>query len=213
MNKDLYRQNILTFYNAEAQLRDSRSVKADWKVFVRDKFLKAVQTENKKTLLELGAGPGHDSLFFVENGLKVTAVDLSEKMTEKCREKGLEAYALDFYDLSSLNKRYSCVYAINTLLHVPKEDLCHVLHQINLVLEADGLFYMGLYGGQDTQSEYVISEISDAPRYFVFHSAQYLTSVLSQTFIILDFLTLNVGTGGVQAPGDIFHSVTMRKKA
>ena len=141
--------------------------------------------------------------------MKVVAIDLSSEMVKNCCEKSIEAYELDFYNLSSLNRKFDCIYAINTLLHVPKKDLCHVLNEINLVLDNDGLFYMGLYGGQDTEDEFVKSEVSDAPRFFAFHSEDYLKATLTNYFEILDFEKLDIGADGKI---DFFHSVTMRKQ-
>ncbi|MCL2399999.1 MAG: class I SAM-dependent methyltransferase [Defluviitaleaceae bacterium] len=204
-----YKENIKKYYNTEAELRNSKSVKVDWKIQVRDKFCKLAKHENKETLLELGADAGYDSQFFMDNGLKVIAVDLSNEMVKNCLEKGIEAYEMDFYSLSSFEKNFDCIYAINTLLHVPKTDLNHVLNEINLVLGMNGLFYMGLYGGQDAENEFVKSEVSDAPRFFSFHSDSYLKTTLENHFDILDFETIDVSTG---SEIDIFHSIIMRKK-
>ena len=207
MENNSIKDNLKKYYNTEAELRNSKSAKADWKIQVRQKFCGLALKENIKTLLELGAGAGYDSKFFMDNGMQVTAVDLSIEMVKHCRAKSIEAYEMDYYDLSPLNKKFDCVYAINTLLHVPKKDLDHVLHEINLVLEKDGLFYMGLYGGDDTENEYVLNEVSDAPRYYALHSEGYLRTVLKNYFIILDFETIYIGSGKI---GDIFHSITMR---
>jgi len=38
---------------------------------------------------------------------------------------------------------------MNSLLHVPKSDLPRVLTSIDSVLDDGGLFYMGVYGGED----------------------------------------------------------------
>jgi cyclopropane fatty-acyl-phospholipid synthase-like methyltransferase len=198
---------IKKYYNKEAELRNSKSVKSDWKIKVRENFYNLIKRENKKTLLELGAGAGYDSQFFMNNGLMVTAVDISDEMVKKCREKTIEAYELDFYNLSSLNKKFDCIYAINTLLHVPKADLCHVLNEINSILETNGLFYMGVYGGEDTENEFVNSEVSDAPRLFSFHSERYLKTTLENFFQIINFESFDIGTGT-----DIFHSIILRKK-
>jgi SAM-dependent methyltransferase len=45
------------------------------------------QRENKRTLLELGAGQGRDTLFFLRNGFEICAVDYSEKGLEDLRNK------------------------------------------------------------------------------------------------------------------------------
>jgi len=202
-----FKENIKKYYDEEAELRDSKSVRSDWKIYVRENFYDLITRENKKTLLELGAGAGYDSQFFMNGGLEVTAIDLSGEMVKKCREKDIDAYELDFYNLSSLNKKYDCIYAINTLLHVPKADLWQVLNEIDLVLETDGLFYMGLYGGDDTESEIMKSEVSDAPRLFTLHSEKYLKATLKNHFRILSFESFETG-----AEKDIFHSIIMRKQ-
>ena len=207
MDKIDFKENIKKYYNQEAELRNNKSVKPDWKIQARAKFCGLIKQENKKTLIELGAGAGYDSLFFMDSGLTVTAVDISIEMVGKCREKGIEAYELDFYNLSLLNKKFDCVYAVNTLLHVPKSDLAHVLNEINLILETNGLFYMGLYGGQDIEKEVAETDVSDAPRFFAFHSENYLKKILADYFQIINFEVIDVVKGAI----DIFHSVTMRK--
>lgn len=112
---------------------------------------------------------------------------------------------LDFYNLSSLNRKFDCIYAINTLLHVPKNDLSKVLNEIDISLNEKGLFYMGLYGGEDKETEFIKSDVSDAPRFFAFHSEGFLRSVLQENFDIISFETLDLET-------DIFHSVILRKR-
>lgn len=205
MDKTNLKENMKRYYDTEASLRDSKSVKPEWKIKVRENFYNTVMQEGKKTLLELGAGAGYDSLFFMENGLSVTAVDLSKEMVSKCNEKGIEAYELDFYNLSSLNRKFDCIYAINTLLHVPKNDLSKVLNEIDISLNEKGLFYMGLYGGDDKETEFIKSDVSDAPRFFAFHSEEFLRSVLQEHFDVISFETLDLET-------DIFHSVILRKR-
>ena len=203
------RENIKKYYDQEAALRNSKSLRADWKINVRENFFNIIKKENKTTLLELGPGAGYDSQFFMNNGLKVSAVDISGEMVKICLEKGIEAYELDFYNLSSLRKKFDCIYALNTLLHIPKADLSFILSEINEVLDENGLFYMGLYGGQDTENEFVKSDVSDFPRFFALHSDTYLKSVLGSCFHILDFQTIDIKTG---TQPDIFHSIIMRKK-
>jgi len=83
------------------------------------------------------------------------------------------------------------------------------LSEINLVLETSGLFYMGLYGGRDTENEFVRSEVSDAPRLFALHSEDYLKATLENKFDILNFETIDVG---ISTEIEGFHSITMRKK-
>jgi len=203
------KENLKNYYNKEAEFRNKDSIKTDWKIEVREKYLKLLKQENKKTLLELGAGTGYDSEYFKNNGLNVVAIDLSKEMVKKCIEKGIEAYELDFYNLFSLNKKFDCIYAINTLLHVPKNDLNNVLNGINSILTENGLFYMGVYGGNDTESEYVKKEISEIPRFFAHNSEKYLRAILDEIFQIITFEKIELeNTGNIE----YFYSITMKKK-
>jgi len=209
MNKDFYKENLKKYYDKEAEIRNGKSVKPDWKVNIREKFWNMVKNENKRTLLELGAGVGYDSLFFINNGLKVIAIDLSTEMVKKCIEKNIEAYELDFYNLSSLNKKFDCVYSLNNLLYVPKNDLPKVFEEINSVLNTNGLFYMGLYGGNDTEKELVFNDVSDIPLNFTFYSENYLKSTLKKYFEIISFEQIDID----HQLNDFkkFNSVVLRK--
>jgi len=202
-----YKENIRRFYNHEAQFRNNRPNKEDWKINVRKQFCDLLLNEHKKTLLELGAGAGYDSQFFAANGLTVTAVDLSPEMVKNCKEKSLEAYELDFYDISTLNKTFDSAYTINAFLHIPKNDLEYVLGEVNSILNPGGLFYLGLYGGNDTETEFIVPEISDAPRFYAFHTAEQLRKILEHQFEIISFESIKVDKGEI----DIFHSVIMKK--
>ncbi len=211
MNTDnkAIKENLKEYYNRDAELRNSRP-KADWKTNFRANFYDLVVKNNKKTLLELGAGVGHDSQYFMEKGLSVVAVDISENMVNKCKEKGLEAYVLDFYNLSSLNKKFDCIYAMNSILHTPKNDLPLVLKEIGNVLNSNGLFYLGLYGGEDNEHEFIREEVSKAPRFFATHSTSYLREILNDYFDIISFEAIDV-----QKEGNLhkfFYSVTLSKK-
>lgn len=85
-------------YNANAALRESKGIE-EWKKEERDRVLRSLRKKHIERMLEIGAGPGRDSLFFSRNGLKMTAVDMSEEMVRWCLEKGLNARVMDFYRL------------------------------------------------------------------------------------------------------------------
>jgi len=204
MDIEAIKFNLREYYNSEAEYRNS-SDKEEWKKLERGIFYNYLVQEGKKTLLELGAGAGQDSKFFMDCGLKVTAVDLSREMVKKCREKGIDAYELDFYNLSALNKKYDCIWSMNSLLHIPKSDLPKVLKNIDNVLNDDGLFYMGVYGGEDTENDW-INDVSQIPRFFSYYSENKLRAVLQDIFEIISFEQFDVGRN------IDFQSVFMRKR-
>ncbi|MGD8406247.1 MAG: class I SAM-dependent methyltransferase [Anaerolineales bacterium] len=148
MNRKQIKANLVMAYDQQAKQRN-KSVIEDWKATERAQFLSLLQKETKRTLLEIGAGPGRDSLFFKEQGFHVTSIDISPNMVKLCREKGLTAFVMDSLDLSFENNSFDTVYAMNSFLHISKNEFLTALENVRIVLKPGGLFYLGLYGGFD----------------------------------------------------------------
>lgn len=190
-----HKSELKEAYDRQAAQRNEMKLQ-DWKVTEREDFLHLLREEGLNRLLEIGAGPGKDSLYFQENGLQVTAVDLSEEMVKLCRLKGLDAYAMDFYELGFADGTFDAVYAFNCLLHVPKASLPRVLREIRRVLKPNGLFFLGVYGGRD--SEGIWEEDTYEPkRFFSFFSSEALLKMVGDEFDILRFSAVPTG-------GDLF---------
>ena len=204
MDSNIVKLNLKKYYDQDAELRNS-SEKKEWKKLQRTRFYSYINSESKNSLLEIGAGSGNDSRFFMDCGLSVTAIDLSSEMVKLCMDKNIEAYELDIYNVSNLNKKYDCIWSMNSLLHVPKDDIPQVLNEINLVLNENGLFYMGVYGGVDTENEFV-NDVTDTPRFFSYYSESKLKEVLSTVFDIIEFEQFDVGRN------IDFQAVILRKK-
>lgn len=179
------KQNLKLAYDSFANDREKSELQG-WKVENRQRFLELLKKENKQSILEVGAGTGKDSKFFMENGLKVNAVDLSSEMVKLCVEKGVEAQQLDFYNLSSLNKTFDAVWAMNCLLHVEKNNLPLVLEEIKRVLKPEGLFFMGVYGGKNSEGIYE-DDFYTPKRFFSFFTDEAIKEVVSKHFDIVSF--------------------------
>ncbi|WP_241494640.1 class I SAM-dependent methyltransferase [Bacillus coahuilensis] len=170
--------------------------------------MKSIHNENYSRLLEIGAGTGKDSLYFKEQGLTTFSTDISSEMIKLCRDKGLNAAVMSFYNLDFPNHHFDSIWSLNCLLHVPKEDIRGVLNEIKRVLKPSGLFYLGVYGGEN--SEGIWEDDPYTPkRFFSFYDDASLKELLSELFIIENFEVV---------PKDIvggkfhFQSVILRNK-
>ncbi len=184
--------NLQTAYDEKAAWRNVRPVQ-DWKLRERANFWEYLQREGKQTLLEIGAGPGRDSLFFQENGLDVTATDLSPEMVALCRQKGLTAYVIGFDDLD-FSRPFDAIYALNCLLHVPKKDLPAILHRVHSLLKPQGLFYMGVYGGQNSEGIFE-DDLHEPKRFFSQYTDEDVQTVVGRVFSPVYFHTIPQGSG------------------
>jgi SAM-dependent methyltransferase len=162
------------------------------------RFLDLLRERNATSLLEVGAGTGHDSLYFQEQGLRVLCTDLSPAMVEFCRAKGLDARVADFLGLGVPPASFDAVYALNCLLHVPTPDLAHVLEVIEEVLVPGGLLYVGTWGGDDEEGP-VRDDRFPVPRFFAFRSDERMREALAERFHVLSFTTFDVGRNHFQS--------------
>lgn len=172
-------------YNRSAAERDV-SEKSEWKLAERNTFLERLRAEGKTRLIEVGAGTGHDGLFFQEHGLDVVATDLAPEMVTRCREKGLEAHVMDFLNLAFPSESFDAAYAFNCLLHVPNADLPAVLTGIRSILMPGALLYIGMYGGEEFEG-ILPDDWHDPARFFSFRSDDQLLQLISPCFKLVDF--------------------------
>jgi SAM-dependent methyltransferase len=196
-------ETLRAAYDGAVEHRD-RTEKAPWKITERAGFLRRLQEENCRRLLELGAGTGQDSVFFTAHGLQVVASDLSPQMVARCREKGLDARVMDFLHLDFPAESFDAVYALNCLLHVPNADLPAVLEAIAPVLRPGGLFYLGVYGHDVAEEGSFEDGIHHPPRFFSWRTDEQIQQFARRCFDIVDFHVVAPG-------GQHFQSLTLRR--
>jgi len=153
---------------------------------VRNEFLAALHQTGSQNLLEIGSGPGRDGLFFQENGLHVTCIDLSPVMVELCREKGLHAEVMDARKLDFPESSFDAIYCMNSLLHISRSELPDILLQMDRLLKPDGLVYIGVYGGVDQEGIWE-DDYYTPKRFFSFYSDENIQKVVGQVFDIQSF--------------------------
>jgi SAM-dependent methyltransferase len=204
---DAVTASLRASYDRGADERERNSPET-WKQDERREFLGLLQAEQRLTLLEIGSGPGKDSLYFQEQGLDVTCTDLSPAMVELCQQKGLRAYVRDFLHLELPPASFDAVYALNCLLHVPKRDLPAVLESIQQLLVPGGLFFLGLWGGRDSEQVWE-GDSYEPKRFFSFHTDAGIRSAVQPYFEEVSFRTLTVSP----SPDLHFQRLILRHRA
>ena len=192
-------------YDRSVEERDGK-VLDPWKEQERNDFLSLLREEGCAYLLEIGAGTGLHGKFFQDQGIKVVCTDLSPEMVKRCLEKGLEAYVMDFLHLDFPRDNFDAVFAMNCLLHVPKEDLPQVLEVIYGLTRIKGLFYWGQYGGVERDGIYD-GDHYEPKRYFSFLSDELLMILASELFEVVSFKKIEL-----EEEADFyFQSLVLRK--
>jgi SAM-dependent methyltransferase len=140
--------DLIKAYNLHAEEREKIEIEA-WKRDERGHFQTLLNMENKQILLEIGTGPGRESLFLQKHGFRVTGIDISPVMVSLCRQKGVRAFVMDIVDLEFEYGSFDAVYAIKSFLHLSKREFPDALKNVRKVILPGGLFYLGMYGGMD----------------------------------------------------------------
>ncbi|MFC5467417.1 class I SAM-dependent methyltransferase [Cohnella suwonensis] len=198
------KENLRTTYNRYAEQRNEAKMEP-WKFKERQLFLQAILEEDKNVILELGAGTGRDGHYFKENRFDVVCVDLSDEHVRLCREKGLDARVMDFYELAFEPEIFDAVYAMNSLLHVPKADLGTVLEQVHRVLKPGGLFFFGVYGGKNSDAVWE-GDRFEPKRHFTMYEDDDLLAIVRERFGVEEFHVEPLGEGVPH-----FQSLLLRK--
>ena len=180
-------------YDNSAEERDAGNAGrlTPWKVATRADFLSLLQAEGKRSLLEIGGGPGHFAAFFRDAGLDVVMTDLSPAMVRLAQAKGLDARVMDFLKLDFPPAAFDAVFALNCLLHVPSADLPRVLAAIHRVLRPGGLFFYGVYGGHSFEGIWP-EDHHEPKRYFVFYPDDELRRRVAGLFDEVSFRAIPV---------------------
>lgn len=145
-----------------------------------------------KKILDLGSGGGRDSLIFKEKGLDPVCADISPKMIEICRKRGLKAEIMDMEDIGFEKATFDGVWAHASLLHVPKKKIKPVLKRIAEILKKEGILLAcikeGDFEGMQGDSRYPGHE-----RYNAYYKQGEFRELLENYFDV--FHTSKMSTG------------------
>lgn len=138
-------------------------------------------------VLDLGSGPGADSMFFLREGLRVRALDATPAFVEHARENGVDAHVGTFDDLTE-TATFDGIYTSFSLLHAPRKDFPRHLAAIHRALKPEGIFFLGLKLGTGEHRD-------DIDRYYTYFSQTEIEEALAEAAFTIDRITTGVGKG------------------
>lgn len=159
---------------------------------------------NGKKILDLGSGPGRDSLHFKQKGFYPVCIDLSAKMIELCKAKGLEAYQGDMENLE-FNEEFEGVWACTSLLHLPKTSFSPMIKKLASFLKEGGILYLGMGEGNFEGFKESLN-YPGCKRFFSFYTKEEIEKELTPYFEMFYF------SRSTPEPGKNFLNFLGKKK-
>lgn len=130
-------------------------------------------------VLNVGSGPGRDSVLLRDRGIDVTCLDASEAMIAMTESQDFMSILGDFESMPFADGEFGGVWAYTSLLHVPKLEIARSIKEISRVLKSGGVFALGMIEGEF--DGYRSSSGVGAPRWFSFYTKSELEIVLRQS--------------------------------
>jgi len=112
-------------------------------------FFKESLHLNTGRVLELGCGTGNNLSLFAEYGWEVVGIDISENALSDAlfnfsdKPKCFELYQVDLSKgMPTLGGKFDAIILPNVNYYIPRKAFLILLHECNLLLKPDGIFYI-----------------------------------------------------------------------
>ena len=184
-----YKDDLRRAYDVDVDRRGAMTP-ASWQTCTVDRFLESAHEVHANKIIELGCGTGQLARYVTDRGFDVTAIDLSPANVAETRKRGITAKVADFAALPYADNSFDAAFAMNSLLHVPPDELSNVLVEIARVLTSRAPLLVVVWGGISHEGV-VADEWLDPPRYFRFYTDDALLALETPGFAFTSFESLD----------------------
>lgn len=175
---DRLAEDLAAYYDQDAADRAERGLDPQ-RVARRDEFVALLRAEGRRTLLEIGTGPGRDAAAFLAAGFEVAGVDLSREHVRLARQLGVDAYQASVLAMPFPERSFDAGWTMSTLLHVPDAQFAAALDAVAARLVDGAPLAVGLWGGHDQEGRSDRDRI-EPRRFFSFRSHQRIQQLLGR---------------------------------
>jgi len=136
-----------------------------------------------KKVLDVGSGPGALSQWIQKKGYDVFCLDPNKEMIKRCKEKGLPCINSYFEDYET-DETYDHIFALSSLMHIPKKDIRPQLSKVSKMLNPGGIFYVSVILGRDDNWQDIGS--TSPERYFYAYEKEDFLEMFHRDFSLIE---------------------------
>jgi ubiquinone/menaquinone biosynthesis C-methylase UbiE len=133
-------------------------------------------------VLDVAFGAGRDTLYFIEQGLDVEGIELTQAFINAlCLKADIPLYKMDMRRLGFTDDAFDGIWCCASFLHLPHTDALATLREFARVLRPAGILYLDLKEGDG--EEWVIDSdgnVSNATRYYTYYGIDEICQLLTK---------------------------------
>lgn len=140
--------DLIAYYEAEARgghRRGHGQLRHD----LRHRFRSLLHTEQRSTLVDVGAGPGLDTCAWHDDGFSVVGIDLAHGNTRRIADHSTAAVTASLYELPFPNDQFDALWTMSTFVHVPRDRFDDAIGEMLRVAAPGAPLAIGTWGGRD----------------------------------------------------------------
>jgi SAM-dependent methyltransferase len=181
--------DLVAYYNGEVKERAQRDLPVQ-RIARRGDYLGLLEREGRRSVLEIGSGPGRDGVAFAAAGHVYTGVDLTPASVAACRAEGLAACVASVLKLPFAAGSFDAGWTMSTLLHIADDDLDAALAEVVRVLRPGAPLAVGTWGDRTGgESVWRGPTGADPPRFVSIRTDDALRAVLARHGVIEQWTT------------------------
>lgn len=140
----MHTDKTINYYNANAKEFAAGTASLDFEC-TQKRF--TGKLPERATILDFGCGSGRDTKYFLAQGYQVDAIDGSMELCRLAAEyTGIEVKNMFFHELMEVEK-YDGIWACSSILHLPFDELVHVMRRMAVALKDNGIIYVSFKYG------------------------------------------------------------------
>jgi ubiquinone/menaquinone biosynthesis C-methylase UbiE len=147
---------------------------------------------NGASVLDLGSGPGYESVYLRERGIEPLALDFSASMIAECRKRGINGVVMDMYDLQMPAAYFAGALMSFSLLHMPKADVPSIIAKVERTLAPGAPLLVMLFEGEGEGPREQDRARFGTPRWFSYYKLGELSSLISARFRVEEHWRLDI---------------------
>lgn len=138
---------LRSYYEAEARQRLRPELRGD-RVTLRSQFIDLLGDEDRRTVVDFGAGPGRDLAAFEAAGLRALGLDLAHGNGTLAAERGHTVVCADITRPPIRAGSFDAGWSMSTLMHLDDERVAPTVAAMADALTSGAPLWIAVWGGR-----------------------------------------------------------------